>query len=485
MPIAYFHLIEFMESIGNTLNNFDFQTPAFTIGLAFLTILIPISIAISRERDFDILDRNVLLDYVIRAKYLLLILGAIFLPPSLWGLSPPWLKIVELILWAIGIYYMITILKRSYEWMKTDRFKSRFKYLKNLTSQVDIKESWRSLWESENVGILNEIEYFSLFSKKIDELMLENKIDIKTDLLLQLLNDFREYLENRSPIVLCIREEVFPKLLTWHFKIWKIEQDLLKRPEQDQYLGYWSSYYEILHVLDSIISGIEKTAVPFRHILKVFNYIDNHVISNKTENEYIVQLFSYVADFLLNKIEHFENKEEVWKSVPPSWRITASKLNSKDEGLIPRIISRQFARWAQTRINQLNAEYDETLDLVTRELFPEVDPIKWARILLFSLSGYPPDNRIPYIVERPRNFGIIGRLSSIIKEQEDRTFELAILLFPNDYSSGNLKKYVHELETLSYSAGSEHDLKRNGFVKIFKEMIKYHNSKQKKPLKEQ
>jgi hypothetical protein len=91
-----------LETIYENMINFLFTTMAGVtdlpsifqvIGVAFLTILIPIAIAIfSDKSEFETLDKNVILDHIIKAKSLLLYLALIFLPFLFWNGSYLWLR---------------------------------------------------------------------------------------------------------------------------------------------------------------------------------------------------------------------------------------------------------------------------------------------------------------------------------------------------------------------------------------------------------
>jgi len=146
------------------------------IGMAFLTILIPIAIAIfGDKKEFEVLDRNVILDHVVQAKFFLFYLGLIFLPLLFWNISPAWLRFVEIILWVIGIYFMSNILIHSYHWMKGNKFSLRFGYLRDLKNVKDMEESWHSVWRAEKINTQNEKEFFIIFSSTIDKLLENNE----------------------------------------------------------------------------------------------------------------------------------------------------------------------------------------------------------------------------------------------------------------------------------------------------------------------
>ena len=174
-----------LETIYENMINFLFTTTAGVtdlpnifqvIGVAFLTILIPIAIAIfSDKSEFETLDKNVILDHIIKAKSLLLYLALIFLPFLFWNGSCLWLRFLEIVIWAFGVYFMIKILVNSYHWMKGNKFTFRFDYLRQLRDVRDLEESWRFVWQSEKINPQNEREFFELFSSLIDQLLRNNE----------------------------------------------------------------------------------------------------------------------------------------------------------------------------------------------------------------------------------------------------------------------------------------------------------------------
>jgi len=146
------------------------------IGIALLTILIPIAIAIFNDKkEFEALDRYVILDHIVRARLLLVYLALIFLPLLFWNSVPLWLRFLELVLWGIGIYFMTKILIKSYRWIKGNKFDLRFDYLRKLEDPEDIEECWRSVWQTKDINIQNEKEFFEIFSFKINQLLKSNE----------------------------------------------------------------------------------------------------------------------------------------------------------------------------------------------------------------------------------------------------------------------------------------------------------------------
>jgi len=145
------------------------------VGIALLTVLIPIAVAIFNDKkDFEVLDRNVILDHVVNARYFLIYLALVYTPILLWASSPYSLRFLELVAWGVGIYFIAMVLINSYHWMKGNKFMLRFDYLRKLNNPKDMEESWRSVWEAKNINTQNEKEFFTIFSTSIDNLLKNN-----------------------------------------------------------------------------------------------------------------------------------------------------------------------------------------------------------------------------------------------------------------------------------------------------------------------
>jgi len=129
-----------------------------------------------------------------------------------------------------------------------------------------------------------------------------------------------------------------------------------------------------------------------------------------------------------------------------------------------------------------------------------VDLIVWSKILIFVFPSYG-GSRIQSIIERKWNFGSIGRVRTysgspeeseqefhskfdeIVKSETEKekknTFELASLLFKDQFSKENLQKYLEELDKLTYQKDSEEEYKRLSLLNIFSEMLGFLNQYEK------
>jgi len=192
------HFIEPLVKLNNLPNIIQ------GIGIALLTILIPLAIAIladiyqkrrEENKEFTYLDLHVILDNVFNIKLLILSVFLIFLPILFWDVLTGLEVLIAINLTFIGILLVIEIIIKVYFWIKGNVFSFRFSYLKKVKNYNDLETVWRSTWEAENINFQNEKEFFMIFSSKIDQLLESNKKSLKT--ISKLLNDFNSFINNR------------------------------------------------------------------------------------------------------------------------------------------------------------------------------------------------------------------------------------------------------------------------------------------------
>jgi hypothetical protein len=175
-------LLNNLESLWSTIVN-DIKSfnsaPALiqNIGLALLGILVPFAIAIlidvyqkkGRGRDdFEDLDLHVILDYVFNIQLLIVYSVIVFLPLVFWEISSWPIRLFELALSAIGQILIVRIIINVYRWTKGDVYKFRLSYLRQLKNSQEMEVVWRSVWAATNIERPYEIEFFRIFSTKID-----------------------------------------------------------------------------------------------------------------------------------------------------------------------------------------------------------------------------------------------------------------------------------------------------------------------------
>ena len=149
------------------------------IGLASLGILIPLAVAIltdvlqakkNKEADFADLDLHVILDHVFSIKELVLYAFITFAPFIFWDVSIGSLRLVEVIVSLIGIYFIVRIILNVYRWTKGNVFSFRLSYLGKLHNLDDLETVWKSVWKSK-MDARSELQFFKVYSSTVTELV--------------------------------------------------------------------------------------------------------------------------------------------------------------------------------------------------------------------------------------------------------------------------------------------------------------------------
>ena len=321
----------------------------------------------------------------------------------------------------------------------------------------------------------------------------------------QLLGDFSGLVANRSTALLFIFEEPFSKILEWHFKIWKREYLYLGKQNE---LERWSSYDELSRRLDAIFQEIGCRALKDTTSFSFFKKFKKHVEEHK--NEVVEPVIDgekrkfFYADFVMGEFYRmlFENapssrlEEDVWKEpyFPKEWKVTKVNLQDKNN-VIAALSLKNFIFWAQDKIQKTTNENksDLQLDRIAANLFPELDPPLWAKLLTFLMRPWG-ENRMESLIQQGTIFGHARPFSSVIKngnehdffaqrdrvvnEQEQATLELAILVFPDAFTVEKMEGYLNDLQRLERDSDSIEESRRKDFISIFKNIKKIQPKKQ-------
>ena len=479
------------------------------IGLALLTILIPLAIAVladlyqkrkDKEKEFVNLDLHVILDNVFNIKLLIISIFIISLPILIWDILIGLDKLIAVLVIFIGLLFVIDIIFKVYHWIKGNVFDFRFTYLRKVKKHDDLEIIWKSIWEVSKIKIQNEKEFCMIFFSKIDYLLglSQNKLKITS----KLLHDFYSFINERSIFLLLEPSIAFNRILEWHFKTWQNEYTYIKKyldPKEKVKSSF--NYVEILRVLNSILDNIEERSLKENEAFSFFINFKKHaekykdeMIDNGNKHFYISYLFDLFYRVFFKNIEKidFSVKLVIWdQCFPKGWKITKTNLTDKRNKLFSDLSLRCFMNWAQNRINWATEKEDFVLGEVANNLFPEINSNLFLELLVFILSGYGNKNKIKFAIEKPWNFGfstrsklypietskdeMISKMSEDIKQEEHGTYELACFLFKNDFSKENLKQYIKEIKDLNYSKGSNEENEKIELLDLFNEMLEYIN----------
>ncbi len=425
--------------------------------------------------------------YFIQYPVGILILFGLFVVPLL----PFHLGVTALVL-IFFYFFMLPQIFDKIECLSTTNLKD-FLASANAESE-DTRKVFAELWQKEDDLFEKEFSIepfhvFEYFSDKVDSLIEQDK----PTLIQPLIKDFGDFLKNRSIIFLTVYETIPSKILEWYFKAWKRKCEFSHKADRLKELAN----YNILRMLNSIIKIIEERTLKGHISFSFFECFKKHVEEykeekiedeNKRTRRYIESLFHIFYQVFFENIKDAPEKYEIWEYYfPKEWKITKGNLEDKDN-YVSGISLDQFLRWAYPRIQQPTADYDETLENAIKNLFPEVDPIVWSRILLFVYTPHDPGNRIKSVIEREWNFGFSGRgyvgfigdkkefekeFNEYIQQQERNAFELALFLFVKQFDKENLKKYIEELKELEskYDDDSKEEGHRLRLLDILEKML--------------
>jgi hypothetical protein len=170
---------QFLSSI-KPLESFESIPSVLTsTGLALLTILIPLAIAIlqevfrkkrSKEEEFAELDLQTILDTVFRVKRLLIFIMLTFVPFIFWDMTKgiALFRLLEIIVSLTGISYMTKIVLNFYGWTKGNVLEFRLNHLRKLKSVPEINNAWASVWKSK-MDTQTEMKFFNILSSTIEQ----------------------------------------------------------------------------------------------------------------------------------------------------------------------------------------------------------------------------------------------------------------------------------------------------------------------------
>lgn len=414
------------------------------VGIALLTILIPIAVAIFGEKapgaKYKILDRNVIRDYVVRAKWLLLwLLGFLYAPLLFWGYplyfgGHYFRYLPYLLLWGIGVFGVLYIFSGIYRWIGGKQFEARKKYLQKLRASGNpevVEESWRSVWEAKKANLSDEKEFFGIFRETVENL-LKCDIDALSKIASGLMEIFKKHVDKRPTNLLVFSKDVLPSILGWHFFAWKNAYGL-----QVGNAGFLARLKQrVLKILKWPFTVLKTAMRQKKDFVDDVNY-----------NEMCGCLFSIVKKIQARAFggEHFY----------------------------------PFLTYLHSHIKSVLAqEGEEVRRYVAKELvpvlFPSVCPVMWGRILGFFIQERDVKLAVEsplYFVEAPpspKGGGAVG----VAKEKE--TLDLALLYYDSYFTEPKLGKYIEKLQEMNYGGADKDsrgmERRRRAYLCIFQKL---------------
>lgn len=302
----------------------------------------------------------------------------------------------------------------------------------------------------------------------------------------KLINDFNSFIDKRSGIFMTLSYEMLDSILQWHFEMWEKRYGYL---ESNDKLDEWVMYDNLSRSMDSIFEKIEMHALKENNSFTFFKKLEKHAEIHKkvdiSSHSYNTALFQTFYQIFFQHIYEARDRFSIWNHYFPSqWKITKDNLQNP-ENVISEVSYDNFIAWARSRILQMSEEKDFALNDVLTNLFPEVDPILWGRILIFIFTEeFDIEDPMRSVVKRPWNIGFMGRVKVYHGSQENEvrrinnnerknTYDLSFFLFSEQFSELKLESYIKSLGQLSYSEEPIEESKRQKLYHLFTDMLDY------------
>jgi hypothetical protein len=405
------------------------------------------------------------------------------------------INIILLIVWILITIRLADSLKRLYIGVKRENKNSQIlnnfseaitendyslQYLSQKKNVTDSVAAWRSFWGKEIEGTPSDEEFFKVFALQVDENLKTKKIE-NIRMALALLDDFYKEFEHRSDFFVTMSEAFLSQVFEWHHSSWHRWRTLMDTKEKG-----FTEYFQISNVIKGIIQKITEQSlsnfyysyftVLEKHLEK---YKDDVVQFKKRELVYIESIPIY--NDLLELIPESDQSSEIWNTFPFEWKTT---IENNKNYIQSRVWLNIFLNWVPSRIRGGEKEkWDKKLEDAGRELFPEVSPPIWSRIITFIFLPYG-DSRMESIIENKRNFGLIGRIISTngdedidqkfrdsSKDQKEKTIELCLTFFGNIFTKENIELWRKEINILKYEEDSREFQEKELWVKLFKNIL--------------
>lgn len=442
-------------------------------GLALLTILIPLAITILadifQKRDdhalgFVQLDLMVILEEVFQIKWLIGYALLVFVPFAFWGRLLP-VDDVLLVLSGYGLLLLIAVILRIYQWLRGQVHKLRMDFLSREHPIEELVKSWQSVWNAKSIPDPEELEFMKLFSSKVRRLLNGSQQDFST--VTSLIDHFGQCMPNRSPSTVFYGNGIFSQLVEWIFGVWSRRAALARSQTVGREIGALDHLYGRMM---SVFVQITKLGLDGRWIYSFFNILSNHLNTHIDDSEtqdrfyYIGPLIRRFMAVLFTTPNRYMGEDLLDDAFPQEWRITKSNWD-QERNRISKYIFAEFHRWMANRLIQSGQiAKDDELDHMMMLLFPHVNLIIWSDILIFSVAADSP-NKVRNALSLTKTFGSSTSFGDTLYGTDNlnattiAASQLALSVFPELFSTDNLRRFMLELQRTHFEEGSYKELR--------------------------
>ena len=487
----FFHYIHNLLhwTLGPIVGLHDYPIYAQNVGIALLTVLIPFIIAVfadilnklsKKDEGLNELDRRVLLYHVFGLPYrFLVVLFLLFIPEFYWDSFNHVGRGIIITLNVVGVAGMLQIYLALLNWAMGRKDPYRIKQLLRLRKGDDIVYSWRSVWKSPNNAIF-EANAFDAYDKTIRRLLDRGpeKFSDFGAVTFALIPDFSNHLKTGDPIeLLLFRGEALKKILEWHQISWTKAKALDVKDKTKA----WGDYYGFTNQLDQLLNVLYGQLINKKLTFNMFQDLVEHT-KQFSKPLYLQELTSDLHKSVFERSDY-----DFWRDFPDDWKITHKSLVQRNNA-IQATLFRQYIDWTMSIISSTDSKVLDQFNLVTRELFPDLDPQDFPIILRLLIQPFG-DSRMRSIIETEwypsmsRVTGNIDDLKSLIEVQRKNMYEFADqhLSLLNNYNHETNKGYLKELRGLKYPKDSIEEHKQQRLIRILEGINEYEKQRTKKP----
>lgn len=221
----------------------------------------------------------------------------------------------------------------------------------------------------------------------------KNKKREDSDYVISLINTLKDSWQNKPLGYPPYIDSIFQYL----FKNWlKVTNDT----ELYRTGGIYNLRLAFMNAFNSLSSHCLKNGLAYDFFKNFKEFVEG-----LTDDELKKFLLSFDDTILFEEITHSPEQSFIWSDFyPEEWKFTYENLVAKPNKVALSLFHK-FLEWGHNRM--LSGEgIDKELDDVADNLFPEVDPIIWARILEFRFAPWVGDKHLAYVVSKTGNFGV-------------------------------------------------------------------------------
>lgn len=297
-------------------------------------------------------------------------------------------------------------------WIRQRNRKELFEFIEQEEpASPDLRAILASLWQMSALDVerefqVNETRLYEVLMNKVDKLLEVGSIVSA----IALMQDFVSTLDHRSEQFISFTGNLPETLLKLRVRVWGKDKELLKTSDKSaELLHEWANYNSMLRLLDGAILKLQTMMFERGHFYGYFHALDTHVVENESNFDYLRDLIRTIGRQVLEQSAENDDRYSIWQHYfPESWKVTNDKLES-DGNPAAKIWNDLYMDWCIGRIGKTD-DFDLVLDAVTPNLYPDIQPNIFAKVMTFIFTPYSEGNRIANLATTKFAFGLMSRI---------------------------------------------------------------------------